>query len=653
LSLQRQYRHTLNTQKFSFEAKQVSVRYSEHLVEVIAALRELRSEVSETSENKLPTLTDVTVLRHGIRVALSIEQGRTHSQQFNQYDGVNQVMGDALDEGFLPTEKAKLERCPKVFTLDPESMCELNELRGMPRFQGATQSTICRYSMLLYAKLFTARCAGNAFVTVDPVTNLITSELRVPGFPPSTDIKFRELWQFRINTVEGQSCIGRYIERPGNDHSLWGGMDGEDRLFVAQSIVAVWFGEGRDVLEFINGPAFSKLLDSIYWAHHHAFDDAEYVMGLEEVRAEINEKFDVTAPDRAKDMLNEFDVLGVSRRQIKQSFVGLTAYFWAYTKAYLKRAEALNEPITMKSFNEWWFGELELNDRFMPVTQIDKATKEDQEEVDENREHSPFELSDLADLIRLWKYESLDCRVHFWIERAARKHYMKAGGKITPLVDMTFRLLSRSASNMATRAQSFERLIEIDIDDQHNNRYDQDTVRDVHSLAQVIEGMNASNQFGWQAHRPWTSGRDQVVRDRLICEKLRDRVSGRSLTFGYCAFDYQDGVESKCWLADGSDRIDQLEGVRKCVTTMAMMRQGESEESRYKLSGRGISIRLDDGYLVVAHTHRRLFALSIQGDDLTVAQERLQSILGVAGVEVEAVTVPNTSDITPAKAAVS
>lgn len=588
------------------ETKQVPVRYPEALNKLIAPLKEQYAKADAT-------LSDVEIARRGITVALLIARHRQDGQRYQRLDKNHAHLG-YVDEWVMVAQPGRLEVKPKVFSLDPETHCQLKELLTYPGYRkqdGISVSEAIRGAVYLYLQLFNHRFAGETFVSRESGYGVITSELRVPGFAARSSLETgNRSWRERM-ADDGPELIRRYIE-PQDAIRLWSDDTKEqDRLFIIQTLFVQWYGEGKEIIDFIQSEAFALVISSTKDARESLFTDAEQVFSDSEIN--INDIAD--HPNALLHMLDSGEHVG--RGNITRAAIGACAYFWAYSCA----RTTIREPLDLRDFNQHWH---------------DGAIQSVLTGEEGDNQH--------ADLIQLWSLESLEARIFFWIERDARQTYQVTGQlPITPMVDLAFAFVARTHQHLEHRLNSFSRLITIDMQDHASNRrskevgrYDRADVTGIRELDSLLQTYDAANKYGWELARPWITQRDQAVRDLVLKIMLQDRLGKRQLDIAYCAYSYFHGYQQKIWQSANAERIHKHECVRNLITKLALLRKDEDEQHRYALSGKAVYVVMADGnYILVGNTHANLFSLSLEGPAEALGQVILSLI--EAGMDSECV----------------
>ena len=580
-------------------------------------------------------VSEMEVFRRGLSLANQIERRLADGATLEVYSrdrqqtkalGLNKLLwpkaGEVMSDEVAPADsdgaqsddKALTEVTTKAFRIDRETACAIKELAAYSRYEGCSRSDLYRYVARLYKQACTWRHSGS--VIVETQSGLAVRELRLPGFEYFLkDLRASDQVRRQFDTAEGRSIVENYIGLGQSHGCLFGEESGKSGLFLAQAILSTWSNDRPDVLAFVNSAVFEEVFTSINYARCTAFTDDEHALLGYRLQNEDLPEYSVDQIECASKALHRYLV---ERTQEK-----LSEYELHDAKHYSEAAISLIHGSNRQSAS--------------------KALKTLFEQ----------EQQELRDFLRLWQYESLDCRAAWWVERLARETY---SGPITALVDFAFRLLARIANNIEDRKQAFEVLNAIDLDDKRKGtqgfddagdavggQSDPDVlavldrqlpIRSVSGLKTVVAGLCQDNEFGWQKDsiRPWLIGRDQPVRCALVGEQLRNRLNHGDLRFSYEAYDCHDGIVGRCWL-EAETPISEVVRIRNLVDQLVEIREQVSSSERADLSGTGIRLHGPEGQVLVLNTLRRVCSLGVAGKDSRAVNRSMNRMAAFADVK--------------------
>lgn len=560
-----------------------------------------------------PSMGKVAEMEHfrrGVLLAMLIERRLAGGGQLVWYHPKQKKLVAPLNLQAQLAESSAIYDTSMCFKLEGEGFFALEELEGSSRYAAYMKPKAPLYRYLV--RLYTNACRkhhkeGLALVEMDdgePVR-----ELRLPGCRQITTFnQVGDIVEQGLGDPVKRDLIQGYIgDRRGNRVYLFADVDGkapafDDTLFLCRVILSTWTNQRADVVAFVNSAIFTDVVEAIWKARRGAFSDKKFpaaakaylyqhrlgratVTEIEEASRQLHQLL----VKRTQEAIDRYEGPGQAE-QTRLS--GLAA-----CSAHLK-ATALRNPLHPRDF------------------------------------------------IRLWQYESLDCRAAWWIEREARRHFVgKAQHIDSPMVNMAFRLLCRVADNVEDRKNAFKMLNDLDLANTEKSatkRKSSHTVKDIEGLKKLLEGLNDAEgkDQGWSTHprSPWLTGRDQTVRCCVIGEQLRNRLDGSPLTFSYAAYDLHDGVAQMCWSHAGQLFEDSTMS-RNLVEVLVEEREFDLEQDndRDRFIGQGLKVHLEDGCLVAAHTVRRAFTLEIRGEDQGDVDQVMDKIIRAADITAHAI----------------
>lgn len=501
-----------------------------------------------------------TALRRGVWAVHEIKRaeaagGRVHTGSSDEKEYLS------LDESHPPP--VGQSPIARSLQLDKKSKSVLNEIASDPEHplgKKIGKSGRVRAILNIYLQLSIPAKAGLPWFVEYGNRR---EELRIPGFRYHQPLRSpRRRWIREFESPDGKHLLKSYAEIGGFQ---WIGEPSDERvsddtLFVAQTIMVAWYNNSRLVQDFIETRPFARVVSKICKVRRTVFRDDQ------EARV-------------AYDLLQKnSEVLSTD------GFVHLNRYFGKNTLDTLRALEEQDGGST----------DVSLMTRLLRCAQ-------------------PLMNDGVLDprsLVKLWRYESLDCRAAYWVKRLAKRDY---DGELSPLVNMAFRLLARAPDNLGNRQRAFERLNSIDREGRANHAgRNQLSDPSPASLDERIDYLSKTDDWGWKENRPWIFSLDQQVRHVLLETKLNSLLTDRALKFSYAAYSVSDGVPVVAW-SDGDPSVERCALARVLVNRAVSERQCENEDERNRLSRRGILVKIPqkNGYLLVAHTLKRVYALLI------------------------------------------
>ncbi|MEQ9587959.1 MAG: hypothetical protein RJS97_08395 [Parvibaculaceae bacterium] len=488
---------------------------------------------------------------------------------------------DCMEE---PSGKREESMC---FKLEGEGFYGLDELERNPRYARYDNkpAQLYRFIIRLYTQ-FSAKHINHKLALVELSGNAPVREIRLPGLPyllPT--LVSGDVVEQGFSNPDKQDLIKAYL---GQDEVLDRHVrlfegdtpdsipDFSDTLFLCQAILSTWTNQRADVVAYVNSPVFDDVVKAVAEARRTAFDESPKARQGYRLHHELPR--DISDPE------------------------------------ILDQSQALHAFLVEK-------------------TRDALAGFKDQVPMSLDALSS---CSPLRDFLRLWQYESLDCRAAWWVEREARRIFK---GTESPLANMAFRLLCRVADNVEDRKQAFTALNRLDLADEEKaliKEAPSDAPVDVAGLRDKIEGLWKIKDHGWRTDTssPWLIGRDQAVRCLVIGEQLANRLLGSPLGFSYAAYDYHNGIAQMCWSHSGRLDEDRTEA-RNLVDGLIELRQLEMHVAGAKRGdfvGTGRRVASEEGVLVAGHTVRRAFTLEIQGANLRQVDRVMNRILQAAEI---------------------
>ncbi len=545
--------------------------------------------------------------RRGVMLALLVERRLNDSAELAWYDVDSEAQAMPLDLAQYRAESEATTDDSLCFSLAGEGAFALDELERSPRYAGhiVPKAPWYRFLYRLYADACAKHHSGLALVELKD--GHPSREVRLPGCPHlllfanSGDVveqgfaseELRELVEGYIGDTSADP-VGLFAdfdgETPNFDHTL----------FLCRAILSTWTNKREDVVSFVNSSTFETVVKAVWDARRGAFSDDEF-------------------PLAATGYLLQHR-LGLSTNdQIEEASKQLYLFLHKKTKDAI---ELYREPLEERHSCP---GLASYSSRITTNTLM--ATGHPR------------------DFIRLWQYESLDCRAAWWVEREARRLFVEEHSQEdTPMINMAFRLLSRVAENVSDRKIAFDTLNDLDLANQAKSQFKSgsfSSIVGVRGLMSLLEDLDEIDDKGWVEHprSAWLTGRDQTVRCCVIGAQLRNRLDGNPLTFSYAAYDLHDGVAQMCWSHAGQ-LFEDRSMARNLVDELIEQRDMglADDHNRQRFIGQGLKVNLDDGCLVAAHTVRRAFTLEIRGADRNRVDRVMRRILMAADITAHSVS---------------
>lgn len=630
------------------------------------ATRSFKVTLDESDQIKAASASGIEVIRRGIKLVIEMEKALSEGRSLAVYlPGAHEVLEEYHPSNHLddprvnPNAKAEKNRSrciTKAWPIEGEIEESYIHLSGYPRYHKIHFSQMMRFVIRVYLAFDDHATKGRALVSLD--ANKVPREIRIQGHKHRLSrVGQSDVWQRQFIDDDGKRLLALYTgveDRTNKDKGVTGCIFGENAqedtqdasgLFLAQSVVVLWYDQSADVIAFVNSETFRSIYDHMRAARHELFNEGDPKLA-EQAR-------------KAARRLERIDsgYYRKNKRNLRQELMDIHEYFTGHLDKALedsKLEDAVKQPsvagkkskISATVLNA--FAELLKRPSNSPIfdSDSDKRRGSYGHSLETFKQaYSVGNKSALRDLVRLWHYETLDCRVAWWTERQAVTTFKANGGRISsPLVADCFRILARVADNFTDKQRVFRYLHELDLDIRESkqrktnddNRYDWIPVNQCQDLIPLRDSLVKSNDEEKYERQPFLIGRDQWMRNVLINEKINNELKSRGLKFSYAAYEINEGVVRKCW-SSGPDlealylsnliEEEDVNDVENMVDNMIDYQLGAgSFEERMHWAGKTIGLPLmSDGCAIVCHTLRRVCSLVITGDNVLAhdAMERI------------------------------
>jgi len=486
-------------------------------------------------------------------------------------------------------------------------------------------SALCTQALTYYLDcLLRVLAHKTGFLGVTDGTRLIR-EIRLPGYPHRNKAHGAKEHKSRSGKPIA-NLVSEYID--SGDFNLFGSSKSDDRLSLCALIARHWFGHSQWVNEFVLSKNFERLVSAVNYVR------TDLAAALRE-QNEID--LDSGGVDKLDELREAITLMGHldPSKSTRQTVEGIESL----DKALLGLAPSwLMETIE----------DCDANPSDDNASLLKRVCNRELNKHDWSKLHKIRARGRTSHFFgQMLSYESVDCRLGHCSEVAINTA-LRRRNQFEPIVASVgrsrlkslVRLLSRISNNMYQRGLAFGHLNGIDLVDlrgSHGSR----RLGDKEQSQDLAESLHFQLNLDWSEKRPWLAGRDQQVRELLIRESLRNLLLGRDLDLAYIAFDESsNGRISQSW-NDMGERLSRCSQVESLIEAHYSLRK--TERSRYILSGYGVHFSVQDGWIAVAHTHRRLFALGVfsKGTNTGSAWSCLDTINNGAGIRTRLVEPEN------------